>query len=215
MNDNRCYKYDLRSSSNRAEYKIIAKWIPKNSHVIDLGCGDGSLLLLLKKNGIIGEGIDVSESAVRATRKKGIKAKQGRIDISLEYKNQEFDYAICNVTLQMVMYPEALLLEMKRIAYKQIISFPNFAFILNRFDLLINGRMPRMMIPGYEWYSTGHIHQLSIGDFEDFCKKNNLKILDQNHIFPERFLFIPGRLLQVFPNLFASTAVFLLENKGN
>lgn len=212
MNDNRNYKYNLFAKSNRNEYQVIVKWISRGSRVIDLGCGDGSLLSLLKKKGIIGEGVDVSESAVKATRKKGIKAKQGRIDVPLEYKNQEFDYAICNVTLQMVMYPEVLLTEMRRIARRQIISFPNFAFILNRLDMLINGRMPKVMIPGYEWYSMGHIHQLSIRDFEDFIKKNNIRILDQKHIFPERLLFVPGRLLNFFPNLFASTAIFYLQS---
>lgn len=210
MNDNRNYKYNFDARSNRSEYQIITKWIPKNSRVIDLGCGDGSLLLLFKKKGIAGEGIDISESAVKATRKKGIKATCSRIDIPLKYKNKEFDYAICNVTLQMVMYPEILLLEMKRIAHRQIISFPNFAFFLNRLDMLVIGRMPKIMIPGYQWYSTGHIHQLSIRDFVDFCKENKIKILSQNHIFPDRFLFIPRKVFSFFPNLFAYTAIFLL-----
>lgn len=212
MNDNRDYKYNLFGESNRNEYQVIVKWISKGSRVIDLGCGDGSLLSLLKKKNIICEGVDISESAVKATRKKGIKARQGRIDVPLKYENREFDFAICNVTLQMVMYPEVLLTEMRRIARRQIISFPNFAFILNRLDLLINGRMPKVMIPGYDWYSTGHIHQLSIRDFEDFSKKNNIRILDQKHIFPERLFFIPGRLLNIFPNIFASTAIYLLKN---
>jgi methionine biosynthesis protein MetW len=213
MNDNRNYKYSPDSASKRKEYPIICNWVPSGSRVIDLGCGDGSLLAMLKNKGVDGEGIDIVKSAVRATQRKDIKAKQGRIDRRLDYKDRSFDFAICNVTLQMVMYPEILLSEMKRIAQKQIISFPNFAFLPNRLDLLLNGRMPRQMMPGYSWYSTGHIHQLSIRDFEEFCQMHKIKILDQHHIFPEKLFFIPKKVLKQFPNVFASTAIFLTTKR--
>ncbi len=168
MNDNRNYTYDVNSNILREEYEIVAKWIPARSSVIDLGCGEGSLLSFLRKKNISGVGVDVSSSGIKAAKEKNLNVHTGRIDVPLKFKDKEFDFAICNVTLQMVMYPEVLLLEMKRIAKRQIVSFPNFAFVLNRLDLLINGRMPRPMMPGYQWNSTGHIHQLSISDFKDF-----------------------------------------------
>ncbi|OGY86968.1 MAG: hypothetical protein A3G01_01640 [Candidatus Kerfeldbacteria bacterium RIFCSPLOWO2_12_FULL_43_9] len=135
----------------------------------------------------------------------------------LPYKDKEFDYALCNVTIQMVMYPEVLLQEMKRIAKYQILSFPNFAFLPNRLDLLIRGRMPHFMIPSYKWYSTGHIHQLSINDFSDLCKELNLKILDSKHIRPDvlrlHIFQVPHFILRRFPNVFVSTAIFLTKEK--
>lgn len=213
MNDNRNYNYDILSVSHREEFSIIFHLIPAFSRVIDLGCGDGTLLSILKGKNIHGEGIDSSYSGVEAARKKGIKAKQGRIDSSLAYKDNQFDYAICNVTLQMVMYPEILIKEMCRIARFQIISFPNFAFILNRLDLLINGRMPRVMIPGYKWFSTGHIHQFSLADFKDFCNMNNIHIVKAHYIFPKRIFFVPHIIFRPFPNMFASTAIFLTKSK--
>lgn len=213
MNDNRNYQYNIDSISKREEFAIICDLIPFGSKVLDLGCGDGTLLSMLKKKNIHGEGIDISSSAVAAARHKGMKAKQGRIDIPLPYKDNQFDYAICNVTLQMVMYPEILIKEMCRISRFQIISMPNFAFILNRLDLLINGRMPRVMIPGYTWYSTGHIHQLSISDFKDFCKKNKIQIAKTHYIFPKRIFLIPHIIYTPFPNMFASSAIFLTGNK--
>lgn len=211
MNDNRNYQYKLSSVTNREEYKIITNWVTGASRVIDLACGDGSLLLLLKSRGIDGIGIDVSKSGIASARKKGIKAIEGRIDVPLKFKKNEFDIAICNVTIQMVSYPEVLLSEMKRIANKQIVSFPNFAFFLNRLDLLIFGRMPRVMIPGFKWYSTGHIHQLSIADFTNLCYDLELKELKKHFFFPKPLTFVPTNMLSLFPNLTATSAIFLLE----
>lgn len=211
-NDNRNYQYDLDSRSSRDEYPIIASLVKNKSSVIDLGCGDGSLLkLLIDKQQIKAQGLEISESGIVATRKKGLSVKQGRIDQKLLFKNNEFDYAICNVTLQMVMYPEILLKEMQRISKRQIISFPNFAFILNRLELLAKGRMPHTMIPGYSWYSTGHIHQLSIKDFRDFCHSHKIKIISENHIFPESIFGSSKIVLNKYPNLFASTAIFMTQ----
>jgi len=215
MNDNRRYYYPENSVSKRDEYEIIINWVDVKSRIIDLGCGDGSLLKLLKdiKN-VEGIGIEISETGCKAARKKGLKVVQDRIDVPLKYNNQEFDFAICNVTVQMVMYPEVLLLEMKRIAKRQIISFPNFAYIQNRVELLLNGRMPQFMIPGYKWHSTGHIHQLSLKDFRDFCKDNKILILKENHIYPKKLynISLPKYILNRFPNLFTSIAIYLLKN---
>ena len=213
MNDNRNYKYSKHAVSKRQEYAIISKWIKKGSSVVDLASGDGTLLKILKdKNNIRGLGIEISASGVDASREKGIRSIIGRVDRKLPYKDKEFDYAICNVTVQMVMYPEVLMFEMKRISKKQIITFPNFAYIPNRFDLLINGVMPRVMIIPYDWYSTGHIHQLSIRDFENFCKENSIKILKTAHTGSGRFLKLPSKILvQILPNLFATLGVFLTE----
>lgn len=211
MNDNRNYIYSENSLSKRNEFQSIIKWINKNSRVVDLGSGDGTLLKILKeKKNTDGLGVEISPSGVMAAKKKGIKSVVGRIDEKLPFKNKEFDYAVCNVTLQMVMYPEVLISEMRRISNKQIITFPNFAFILNRFDLLVNGVMPRFMIPTYKWYSTGHIHQLSIKDFEMYCAENDIKILKRANIGPGRFMALPSKfLVKLFPNLFSTLGVFM------
>ena len=154
---------------------------------------------------------EISDSGVQACRSKNLSAVCDRIDVlhpELEYKS--FDYAICNVTIQMVEFPEILISEMARVAAHQVISFPNFAYYKNRLDMLIQGRMPQPMMFGYEWFSTGHIHQLSIRDFRDFIKKNtNLKMRDETHIGSNTFGI--NFLRESFPNLFSSISIFLLS----
>jgi len=211
-NDNRNYKFSNDSESRRGEYPIIVGLVKRGSKIIDLGCGDGSLLKLLKKTkNAKGTGIEISKSGVRSSRQKKLKVIEGRIDVKLPYKDKEFDYAICNVTLQMVMYPEVLLSEMHRISRYQIVTFPNFAFILNRLELLTKGQMPKTMIPGYEWYSTGHIHQLSIKDYRRFCQTNGYEVTREAHIFPQSLFGSTHVVLHGLPNLFASTAIFLTK----
>jgi len=154
-------------------------------------------------------GIDISESAVEICKKKGLKADKGEIDKPLNVKDDSFDYSICNVTLQMVMYPEVLLNEMKRISRFQVISFPNFAFYKNRIDLFFNGRMPKTMIPNHTWFNTGHIHQFSIKDFIELINfVGGLKILEREDLSQNNFL--RKIFVKNFPNLFSTIPIFLL-----
>ncbi|MFZ4621799.1 MAG: methionine biosynthesis protein MetW [Bacteroidota bacterium] len=211
INDNRRYDYTEFPDEDRKEYSIIVDYIQPNSRVLDLGCGNGMLLARLQKEKQVqGVGLEISESGVEICRKRGLNVQYGRIDETLPFKDNEFDYAVCNVTIQMVMYPEVLLKEMKRVSRYQIISFPNFAFWKNRLDLLVNGRMPKRMLFGYSWYSTGHIHQLSIADFEQLLDSvGGLTIatrwVDRSSIFFRNYLNI------LFPNLFQLLAVFLVK----
>lgn len=210
--DNRKYEYRVDSVQHRAEYSSIESWIPEKSTVIDFGCGDGSLLKLLNtQKNISSLGYEISKSGVEACRKKEIPVTCARIDIAHpELKDKSFDYAICNVTLQMVEFPEILLNEMARVATHQIISFPNFAYYKNRLDMLIHGRMPHPMLFGYKWFSTGHIHQLSIRDFREYIQKNtHLTIEKEKHISSN--IHAIKVLKSKFPNLFSSISIFLLS----
>ncbi len=210
-NDNRNYNYENFSSFDRVEYPIITDMVEKNSKVIDLGCGNGSLLeKLIKEKNVYGTGVELSKSGVDACLKKGLNVTEGKIDEHLPFSDNSFDYAICNVTIQMVMYPEVLLKEMVRISHFQIISFPNFAYWKNRLDLLLHGRMPKPMLFGYSWYATGHIHQFSVSDFENTLKELRLKIIKKNSINKSGNPLI-SFLIKHFSNLFSMEDVFLLE----
>lgn len=211
-NDNRRYNYTDHETQHRDEYPIIESFIQPNSKVIDLGCGNGSLLKLLKdKKNIHEYGIEMVQSGVDIGLEKGLNVCQGLIDSPLdEVEDKQFDYAICNVTIQMVRYPEVLLSEMKRIAHYQIVSFPNFAHWRNRLDLLLKGRMPKPMLFGYEWYSTGHIHQLSIRDFLDLVEKYKLNACEEIHVGGGGFT---RHIRNYKPNLFSTISPYLLKDK--
>lgn len=210
LNDNRNYNYNGFSDFQRKDYYHIAELVENNSKVIDLGCGNGSLMEILKqrKNCIV-KGVDISESGIKICTSKGLDAIVKRIDEKLPFDDNEFDYSICHVTIQMVMYPEILLSEMKRISEYQIVSFPNFAFYKNRLELLFRGRMPKKMLFGYSWYNTGHIHQLSIKDFEDLINKvGGLKIIQRT--FVDTGSFAKNFIMKVFPNLFQQITIYKL-----
>lgn len=212
--DNRAYNYTNPENTFRPEYPFILKLVEPNSTVVDLGCGDGSLLkLLADKKRCKGVGFEIAESGVEKAQNKGLEVYQRSIDqYHPDIAQNQYDYAICNVTIQMVMYPEILMEEMGRIAKRQIISFPNFATFRNRKDLLIHGRMPHPMLFGYKWYSTGHIHQLSITDFEEFCRQYEFSIMERMPTDRPKSR-IMRILVRKFPEIFASTMIYLLGSR--
>lgn len=209
--DNRKYNYNDIINFEREEYKKIVELVSEGSKIIDLGCGNGSLIeMLINKKNVSAVGIDISDSGVSECKQKGLNVIQGAIDKKLDYKDDEFDYAICNVTIQMVNYPEVLLNEMKRIARYQIISFPNFAFYKNRLKLLFKGKMPDTMLFGYKWFNSGHIHQLSIKDFKELIRQTgNMKIIKHDFV-PNKYL-IQKILMRIFPNLFQYIPIFVIQ----
>ncbi|MGQ9820167.1 MAG: methionine biosynthesis protein MetW [Candidatus Kapaibacteriales bacterium] len=211
LNDNRNYNYSGFEEFERPDYSYVIALVEENSKVVDLGCGNGSLINLLKKNkNCEVKGIEISDSGVLISRSKGLDVIKGRIDEKLPFSDNEFDYSICHVTIQMLMYPEILVREMKRISKYQIISFPNFAFYKNRLELLFKGKMPEKMLFGYKWYNTGHIHQLSISDFIELVNEiGGFKILKQT--FVETDSAIKNFLMKLFPNLFQQVSIFLLS----
>jgi methionine biosynthesis protein MetW len=211
-NDNRQYRYEKAGFTIRPEYAVIAEWIPEKSRVIDLGCGNGSLMhYLVRRRELAIEGIERVPAGVEHCRQNGLKARSAEIDVPETYSDYAtglFDFAICNVTLHMVMYPDVLIEEMARIARYTVVSFPNFGHLLNRIDLLLSGRMPRPQLFGYHWFNTGQIHQLGLRDFADFCHRCSLEIVRKQHIGR------PQPLARVAPSLFSRTSVYLCRKRS-
>jgi methionine biosynthesis protein MetW len=210
-NDNRAYNWTGHGPTDRAEYPVILRWVPMGSHVLDMGCGDGSLMArLIAERQVTGLGIEITDTGVAAARARGVTARQGRIDVVQDdLAPDSFDVAICNVTLMMVMYPEVLLREMRRLAPVSIVSFSNFAVIHNRLDMLLWGRVPRPMLFGYRWWETGQIHPLSVTDFRELTSDVGLSIVDAEHRRSRNPVL--DFVYRTFPNVFTSVPIFKLH----
>ena len=211
-NDNRRYRYEKAGFTIRPEYPTIADWIPEDSRVIDLGCGNGSLMhYLLERKKLAIEGIESAPSGVEHCLQNGLSVRCAEIDVCetyAAYPAGAFAFAICNVTLHMVMYPEVLIDEMTRIARHIVVSFPNFGHLFNRLDLLVSGRMPRPQLFGYHWFDTGQIHQLGVRDFLDFCRHRSLQVLRQQHMGR------PVLLANLLPPLFSRHSIYLCVKRS-
>ena len=194
----------------RIDHSVILDLIPAGTKVLDLGCGDGSLLVkLVRQKGVTGRGIEISEEGVRACIAKGLTVMQGDIDKGLrDYPDNSFDYVVLNQTLQAVKKPDVVLSEILRVGKKGIVGFPNFAYWKMRFYLFTYGRMPKTEFLPYEWYNTPNIHFCSIQDFREYCAKNGVRIERTVYLTADR----GGRILRgIRPNMFAENAVYLLS----
>jgi len=194
----------------RIDHSVILDLIPAGTKVLDLGCGDGSLLVkLVRQKGVTGRGIEISEEGVRACIAKGLTVLQGDIDQGLrDYPDGSFDYVVLNQTLQAVKKPDVVLSEILRVGKKGVVGFPNFAYWKMRAYLFTFGRMPKTEFLPFEWYDTPNIHFCSVLDFTEYCAKNGVTIEKTVYLSTDR----GGRVLRgVRPNLFAENAVFLLS----
>ncbi len=190
------------------DYKIISEIVEDGSSVLDLGCGEGTLLsLLIKEKHVRAQGIEIDDKAIFACVAKGLSVFQDDIDTGLpEYGDKSFDYVILNQSLQQVKRPDDVLKEALRVGKKVIVGIPNFAYIKARFQIGFMGRVPVTNSLPYEWYDTPNLHFLSLIDFIEYCHKKGI-IIEKSRYIGKR------KEIHLLPNLFALTGVFLLKEK--
>ena len=196
---------------NRRDFKIISEWIKKQSTVLDLGCGDSTLLnyLVATKN-INGYGLEKDIEKVQESIKKNISVIQADFNVGLEqyFENNFFDYAIMTQALQENKNPDRIILEMLRVAKEGIVTFPNMGFWKNRFQLGFLGRMPISKSLPNNWFDTPNIHLCTFEDFERLCRDLKIKIIEKkvlNNSYSTNFF------LKLFPNLFGEIALYRFE----
>ena len=196
----------------RADLQLVISLVPEGSRVLDLGCGDGSLIAHLRdERGCDVRGIELAPEEISAAIGRGLSVVQADLDEGLSgYPDGAFDFVVLSQTLQVVRNPALVLREMLRVGAHSIITFPNFGHWRVRGYLALKGRMPVSESIPFSWYDTPNIHHTTLKDFRDFIAANGGEI--------EREIPLSAgewrqrvREVNVWPNLFADTAVAVVR----
>ena len=196
----------------KIEDDVLAGLIDINSRVLDVGCGDGSLLLHLKKNKRVdGRGIEIDQIKVQESVAKGLAGIEGDAEKDLiNYPDTSFDFAILNQSLQQFYDPRKVINELLRIAKNAIVTIPNFGYWKVRLSLLIGGQMPVTKTLPYTWYNTPNLHMCTIKDFYNLCALDNIKIVKSISVSSEKISDIQKSNLEI-KNLVSELGIFLIQ----
>ena len=196
------------NNKSRPDFDVISNLVTSNSNVLDLGCGDGSLIKHLKeKKNIFGYGIENNLSKIDYCLKNKISVIHKDIETGMQdFGDKSFDFVILSLTLQSVKNTYNILNEMLRVGKIGIVTFPNFGFWKHRLQIML-GAMPVSVEMPYQWFNTPNIHLCTINDFEIFCYENEVQIED-------KFIFgYGGKSIKFFSNLLGLRALYVLKKE--
>ena len=200
--------YD-RAKRVRVDHDLIASLIEADSRVLDVGCGDGELMIkLIREKNVRAEGIEIDQDLVISAVEKGISLIHCDIEEVKAYGDESFDYVILSQTVQTLRSPDKVFRQLLRIGRKVIVSFPNFAYWKSRLQLSLLGRAPITAQLPFSWYDSPNIHFLSIKDFDQFCAAFNVCVDRKITIVKDRV-----RNTNILPNFFAEQAVYVTSKK--
>ncbi|MBU6459579.1 MAG: methionine biosynthesis protein MetW [Proteobacteria bacterium] len=189
----------------RRDYETIATWIKPNGKVLDLGCGDGSLLYhLIGTKNVQGYGVEIDDAKILSCIERGVDVIQVDLEAGLSvFESDSFDYVILSQTLQAMRHTERIVAEMLRVGRQAIVTLPNFGYWLNRWQLLA-GHMPKSREFPHHWYDTPNVHFCTLADFETFCDDKMIRIV-------EKRILRGGNPVKIFPNLLGNLALYRIE----
>ena len=199
--------------SLRPDLAIISRWIEPGSRVLDLGCGDGTLLDYLQRTRTVhGYGLEIDGDNVNAAIRRGVNVLQVDIDQGLgQFRTASFDYVVMTQALQAVNHPARLLEDMLRVGREGIVTFPNFGYWKARVALGLRGRMPVIDSLPAQWYETENVHLCTVQDFEALCRNLSIairhrRVVDWQHR--------SNWAMQRAPNLLGEIALYSLSGPG-
>ena len=194
------------------EFQVIAELIEKEKKVLDVGCGDGTLMEFLKNNKNTNiRGLEISKSKVQECIAKGLTVIEGNAEKDLkQFPDKSFDYVVLSQTLQAFLNPELVINELLRVGKKAIVTIPNFGYWRIRLHLLFKGTMPITKTLPDEWYNTPNIHMCSIKDFFHFVKSRDIKIFKSLAINNQNASIVSDSNLTI-KNFIADLGIFLIE----
>ncbi len=196
----------------KKEFKVIASLLPDNIRVLDVGCGDGSLMdLLIKEKNIKVRGLEINKENVKKCISKGLSVIEGNAETELhQFPDQSFDFAVLSQTLQAFYSPENVLKDLLRIGKSVIVSIPNFGYWKVRTSLLVFGSMPVTKTLPDTWYNTPNLHLCTIKDLFKFCLEKNINMDKVVGINKNKTSEIRKSNLEL-KNLFSELGIFLLS----
>jgi methionine biosynthesis protein MetW len=196
----------------KQEFEIIANLIEKNTRVLDIGCGDGTLMEYLKNNKKIDiRGIEISKNNAQKCVGKGLAVIEGNAEKDLsQFPDSSFDFVILSQTLQAFLNPEKVIKELLRIGKKAVVTVPNFGFWKVRLHLLIKGTMPVTKNLPDEWHNTPNIHMCTIKDFYNFCSNRKIN-LDKSLALRNEKISPINKVNLNIKNLSAELGIFLIK----
>ena len=197
------------------EFQLIADWIAPHSQVLDLGCGDGTLLSYLAENrNVHGYGMEIDPQKNIQAMLKGINVIQSNLnseDLTNYFDPHSFDYVVMTQALQVVSRPDLLLDRMLSIGKESIITFPNFGHWKMRAQLVLKGRMPETDTLPYHWYDTPNIHLCTFNDFEALCEEKGIEVVARTVVNSEHQTSLGMRL---WPNLLGEVALYKVKKRN-
>ena len=197
----------------KKEFKIISQLIENNTRVLDVGCGDGTLMKHLKDNkNIDTRGLEISKNNVQTCISKGLAVIEGNAEKDLQqFPNLSFDYVVLSQTLQAFYSPEKVIDDLLKVANKAIVTIPNFGYWKVRIHLLFKGTMPITKNLPDEWYNTPNLHMCTKKDFFNFCSKKNIKLYKSIALHEQKTSNI-NKININLKNLSSELGIFLIEN---
>jgi homoserine O-acetyltransferase len=192
---------------HRADFATIAAWIAPGAQVLDLGCGDGSLLAyLMRERNARGYGVEIADPGVLASVRNGVNVLQSDLESGLAgFDDATFDCVILSQTLQAMRHTEEIVEEMLRVGREVIVTFPNFGHWTHRWQIL-KGRMPVSRELPYQWYDTPNVHLCTVADFDAFLRERNC-------VVENRVVLSAGRPVSVLPNCLGQLAIYRFRRK--
>ena len=196
----------------KKEFQIISELVENNKRVLDVGCGDGTLMKHLKDNkNIDTRGLEISKNNVQLCISKSLSVIEGNAERDLQqFPDLSFDYVILSQTLQAFYNPEKVIDDLLRVANKAIVTIPNFGYWKVRLHLLLKGTMPITKNLPDEWYNTPNLQMCTIKDFYNFCSKKNIELYKSIALNGEKTSQINKINLNI-KNLYSELGIFLIQ----
>jgi methionine biosynthesis protein MetW len=191
----------------RQDFAIIAGWVSFGSKILDLGCGDGTLLQFLRASlETKGYGVEKDDANWLACMQNGTNVIQMDLEAGLSgFEDQSFDTVILSQTLQAMHNTEEIVQEMLRVGREIIVTFPNFGYWRNRMQIAGGGHMPVSKDLPYQWFDTPNVHLCTINDFDQFCNNHKISVI-------ERKVITDGNEVSFMPNLLGNLAMYRLKS---